>query len=304
MIEQNKYLIVVTGPTASGKTALSIALAKAFQTEVISADSRQFFKEMQVGTARPTAEELEGIKHHFLGHISIHDIYNAGIFEKDALEVLDTIFETKNVAIVCGGSGMYVNALCYGLDELPKQDKELRLKLEELLKQKGIEALQEKLKVLDSEYYKMVDLQNPHRLMRAIEVCINTGIPYSQLRKGEKKERNFKILKIGIDWPREKLYERINQRVDLMFEQGLVEEAKKLIPFKNINALQTVGYRELFDYFEGKCTLEEAKELIKQNTRRFAKRQLTWFRKDQEIKWFKPEETNSIIPYLQTFIHA
>lgn len=304
MNHPNKYLIVVTGPTASGKTALSIALAKAFQTEVISADSRQFFKEMQIGTARPTAEELEGIKHHFLGHISIHDYYNAGMFEKDALEELDTIFETKNVAIVCGGSGMYVNALCYGLDELPKQDEELRLELEELMKQKGIEALQEKLKALDPEYYKMVDLQNPHRLMRAIEVCINTGIPYSQLRKGEKKKRNFKILKIGIDWPREKLYERINQRVDLMFEQGLVEEVKKLIPFKNINALQTVGYRELFDYFEGKYTLEEAKELIKQNTRRFAKRQLTWFRKDKEIKWFKPEEINSIISYLQTFIHA
>lgn len=304
MNHPNKYLIVVTGPTASGKTALSIALAKAFQTEVISADSRQFFKEMHIGTARPTAEELEGIKHHFLGHISIHDNYNAGFFEIDALEVLDTIFETKNVAIVCGGSGMYVNALCYGLDELPKQDEELRLELEELFKQKGIEALQEKLKVLDPEYYKMVDLQNPHRLIRAIEVCINTGIPYSQLRKGEKKKRNFKILKIGIDWPREKLYERINQRVDLMFEQGLVEEVKKLIPFKNINALQTVGYRELFDYFEGKYTLEEAKELIKQNTRRFAKRQLTWFRKDKEINWFKPEEINSIISYLQTFIHA
>lgn len=304
MIEQNKYLIVVTGPTASGKTDLSIALAKAFHTEIISADSRQFFKEMQIGTARPTNDELQGIPHHFLGHISIHEPYNAGIFEKEALEILNQIYASKNVGLVCGGSGMYVNALCYGLDELPEQDQKIRNELEKLLHEKGIEALQKKLKVLDEAHYEVVDLKNPHRLMRAIEVCMSTGIPYSQLRKEEKKERDFKILKIAIDWPREKLYERINQRVDLMFEQGLVEEAKKLIPYKNINALQTVGYRELFDYFEGICTLEEAKELIKQNTRRFAKRQLTWFRKDKDIKWFKPEETYSIIPYLQTIIHA
>lgn len=300
----SKYLIIVTGPTASGKTALSVDLAKAFNTDVISADSRQFFKEMQIGTARPNDEELQGVPHHFLGHISIHEYYNAGIFEKEALEVLNNIFSKKNIAIVCGGSGMYVNVLCYGLDDLPEQDEEIRKELEKLYTKKGIEALQEKLKELDPEYYKIVDLQNPHRLMRAIEVCLSTGIPYSQMRSGEKKQRDFQIIKIAIDWPREKLYERINQRVDLMFKQGLAEEAKNLYPYKNINALQTVGYRELFDYFEDKSTLEQAKEAIKQNTRRFAKRQLTWFRKDSEIKWFKPEEIKTIIPYLQSITHA
>jgi tRNA dimethylallyltransferase len=302
--QQKKYLIIITGPTASGKTALSVDLAKEFNTEVISADSRQFFKEMQIGTARPSEEELQGITHHFLGHISIHDTYNAGIFEKDALKILETIFSKKNIAIVCGGSGMYVNALCYGLDELPEQDENLRSELEKLLEENGIEALQEKLKQLDPDYYSVIDLQNPHRLMRAIEVCISTGVPYSQMRSGDKKQRNFEIIKIGIDWPREILYQRINERVDLMFKQGLTEEAKNLLPYKNYNALQTVGYRELFNYFDGKCTLEEAKESIKQNTRRFAKRQLTWFRREKDIKWFKSDELDKVIPYIQSIIHA
>lgn len=304
MNQQKKYLIIITGPTASGKTALSIELAKKFNTEVISADSRQFFKEMQIGTARPTDEELQGIPHHFLGHISIHEHYNAGMFENDALKILETIYSKKNIAIVCGGSGMYVNALCYGLDELPKQNENLRSELEKILKEKGIEALQEKIKQLDPDYYAVVDLQNPHRLMRAIEVCISTGIPYSQLRSGDKKHRDFDSIKIAIDWPREILYQRINERVDLMFKQGLAEEAKNLLPFKNHNALQTVGYRELFNYFDGKCTLEDAKELIKQNTRRFAKRQLTWFRREKDIKWFKPDELDKVIPYIQSIIHA
>lgn len=304
MNQQKKYLIIITGPTASGKTALSVDLAKEFNTEVISADSRQFFKEMQIGTARPSEEELQGITHHFLGHISIHDTYNAGIFEKDALKILETIFSKKNIAIVCGGSGMYVNALCYGLDELPEQDENLRSELEKLLEENGIEALQEKLKQLDPDYYSVIDLQNPHRLMRAIEVCISTGVPYSQMRSGDKKQRNFEIIKIGIDWPREILYQRINERVDLMFKQGLTEEAKNLLPYKNYNALQTVGYRELFNYFDGKCTLEEAKESIKQNTRRFAKRQLTWFRREKDIKWFKSDELDKVIPYIQSIIHA
>lgn len=304
MNQQKKYLIIITGPTASGKTALSIELAKKFNTEVISADSRQFFKEMQIGTARPTDEELQGVPHHFLGHISIHEHYNAGMFENDALKILETIYSKKNIAIVCGGSGMYVNALCYGLDELPKQNENLRSELEKILKEKGIEALQEKIKQLDPDYYAVVDLQNPHRLMRAIEVCISTGIPYSQLRSGDKKHRDFDSIKIAIDWPREILYQRINERVDLMFKQGLAEEAKNLLPFKNHNALQTVGYRELFNYFDGKCTLEDAKELIKQNTRRFAKRQLTWFRREKDIKWFKPDELDKVIHYIQSIIHA
>jgi tRNA dimethylallyltransferase len=304
MKKKSKYLIIVTGPTASGKTILSIDLAKYFNTEVISADSRQFYKEMQIGTARPTYNELKGITHHFIGHLSITDNYNAGIFEREALEILDKIFLKNQIAIVCGGSGMYVNALCYGLDNLPEKNETIRKKLEKLYSEKGIEYLQKLLKKLDPEYYSKVDLQNPHRLMRAIEVCESTGAPYSQMRSGEKKQRDFQIIKIAIEWPREKLYERINERVDLMFKQGLVEEAKKLYPYKNNNALQTFGYKELFDYFENKYSLEEAKEAIKQNTRRYAKRQLTWFRKDQEIKWFKPEELDKIIPYLQQLTHA
>lgn len=304
MNQQKKYLIIITGPTASGKTALSIELAKKFNTEVISADSRQFFKEMQIGTARPTEEELQGVPHHFLGHISIHEHYNAGMFENDALKILESIYSKKNIAIVCGGSGMYVNALCYGLDELPEQNENLRSELEKILEEKGIEALQEKLKQLDPDYYAVVDLQNPHRLMRAIEVCISAGIPYSQLRSGDKKHRDFDSIKIAIDWPREILYQRINERVDLMFKQGLAEEAKNLLPFKNHNALQTVGYKELFNYFDGNCTLEDAKELIKQNTRRFAKRQLTWLRREKDIKWFKPDELDKVLPYIQSIIHA
>lgn len=304
MNQQKKYLIVITGPTASGKTDLAINLAKNFNTEVISADSRQFFIEMQIGTARPNKNELQGITHHFLGNISIHQSYNAGIFEKEALEILQNIFSKSNIAIVCGGSGMYINALCYGLDNLPEKNETLRTELKKIFEEKGINALQEKLKILDPDYYAVVDLQNPHRLMRAIEVCITNGVPYSQMRSGDKKQRNFEIIKIAIDWPRAILYDRINKRVDLMFKQGLVEEAQNLFPYKNHNALQTVGYKELFEYFEGKYTLIEAKEAIKQNTRRFAKRQLTWFRRENDIKWFKPDEIDKVIPYIQSIIHA
>lgn len=304
MNQQKKYLIVITGPTASGKTDLAINLAKNFNTEVISADSRQFFIEMQIGTARPNKNELQGITHHFLGNISIHQSYNAGIFEKEALEILQNIFSKSNIAIVCGGSGMYINALCYGLDNLPEKNETLRTELKKIFEEKGINALQEKLKILDPDYYAVVDLQNPHRLMRAIEVCITTEVPYSQMRSGDKKQRNFEIIKIAIEWPRAILYDRINKRVDLMFKQGLVEEAQNLFPYKNHNALQTVGYKELFEYFEGKYTLIEAKEAIKQNTRRFAKRQLTWFRRENDIKWFKPDEIDKVIPYIQSIIHA
>jgi tRNA dimethylallyltransferase len=301
---KNKYLIVVLGPTASGKTALAVDIAKAFNTEVVSADSRQFYKEMKIGTARPSDEELQGVPHHLLGHISVNNSYNAGNFEKEALTILDTIYKKSNIAVLCGGSGMYVNALCYGMDELPEQDENVRDELILLYKEKGIEGLQEKLKILDPDYYHQVDICNPQRLMRALEVCIISGKPYSKLREGKKKERDFNIIKIGIDRSREDLYKRINARVDLMFEQGLLDEVEKLQEFQHLNALQTVGYSELFEYLKGNCSIEQAKENIKQNTRRFAKRQLTWYRRDTEINWFKPNETNSVVHFIKEKIHA
>jgi tRNA dimethylallyltransferase len=301
-VESKKKLFVIVGPTAVGKTALSIQLAKAFDTEILSADSRQFFKEMSIGTAKPTATEMGNIKHHFIDSHSISEEYNVGKFETEAIQVLNTLFETKDYAILVGGSGLYIDAVCNGLDELPEASAEIRQQLKSLYEQKGIIALQEQLKVLDLLYYNQVDLNNPQRLMRALEVCMSTGKTYSEQRAGKTKARNFTTIKIGLNTSREELYNRINARVDEMINQGLLDEVKSLVSYQNKNALQTVGYKELFDYLENKTSLEQAIELIKQHTRNFAKRQLTWFKRDEQIQWFEPNEFEKIKQYISSTI--
>lgn len=292
-----KFLIVIAGPTASGKTALAIELAQRQKTEIISADSRQFFIEMDIGTAKPTAEQLKEVKHHFVNSLSVKEDYNAGTFEADTLKKLDEIFARHDAAILVGGSGLYIDAICNGFDRLPEHDENIRVELSGLFKTKGIEALREKLKHLDPEYYSTVDLNNTHRVMRAIEVCLLTGKKFSELRTRKKAKRNFSVVKIGLSIERKILYERINKRVDQMMLDGLLEEAKKLFPLRNHNALQTVGYSELFAHLEGKISLEEAVELIKRNSRRYAKRQLTWFNKDKEIYWFNPDNKKEIFEF-------
>jgi len=280
-----KVLLAVVGPTAIGKTALGIQLAKHFDTEIISADSRQFFKEMKIGTAVPSGEELNQAPHHFIQHKSIFEPYSVGDFEKDAIALLDNLYQKKDIAIMVGGSGLYVDAVISGLDEFPKVDPQIRETLNKELEDNGLESLQKELKQRDPEYYKTVDLENPHRLIRALEVCRAANKPYSSFLNQQKPERLFKSLYIGIDAPREVVYQRINSRVELMMEAGLLEEAKKLYPYKELNALQTVGYKELFEYIDGKYTLDFAVSEIKKNTRRFAKRQLTWLRKNETILW-------------------
>ncbi|MFD2098393.1 tRNA (adenosine(37)-N6)-dimethylallyltransferase MiaA [Flagellimonas iocasae] len=281
----NKVLIAVVGPTAIGKTALGILLAQHFDTDVISADSRQFFKEMEIGTAVPSPDELKAVKHHFIQHKSIYEPYSVGDFEKDALSLLDTLFQEKDVVVMVGGSGLYVDAVIHGLDDFPEVDPELRQSLNAALQEKGLEYLQQELKLRDPEYYNKVDLDNPHRLIRALEVCITANRPYSTFLSQNKPERPFKHLYIGLEAPREVIYERINTRVDIMMESGLLDEAKTLHVHKNLNALQTVGYKELFEYLDGHCSLEVAVSEIKKNTRRFAKRQLTWLRKNESVFW-------------------
>ena len=295
-----KKLLVILGPTAIGKTAIAIKVALHFNTEIISADSRQFYKELNAGTAKPSDAELNKVKHHFINSLSIQEPYNVGQFEIDCLACLDKLFTSHDVAVAVGGSGLFIDAMCHGMDQLPESDLELRTELNKLLSENGIEALQKKLSQLDPEYYKKVDGSNPHRLIRAVEVCILTGMKYSDLRKKDKKERNFDIIKIGLDDERSKVYRKINHRVDEMIKNGLQEEVESLFSYRQLNALQTVGYKELFDYLQKKITLEEAIELIKRNTRRYAKRQLTWFRRDNEITWFNPEHVDDILQFAET----
>ena len=280
-----KTLIVVAGPTAVGKTAAAIELAKQLKTEIISADSRQFYREMSIGTAKPSVEELNAVKHHFIDSHSIIENFSVGDFEKQALQVLDDIFKTHDFALLVGGSGLYIKAVCEGFDELPTAPAEIRERLNREFEEKGITWLQGKLKIADPVYAAQVDMNNPQRLIRALEVTESTGQPFSSYRKSAINSRPFNIIKLGLNLPREVLYDRINRRVDDMISQGLVEEVRSLLPYRHLNALNTVGYSELFDYFDGKTDLNNAISLIKQNTRRFAKRQLTWFRKDKEMKW-------------------
>ena len=273
------------GPTAIGKTSLSVEIAKKLDCEIISADSRQFFKEMSIGTAKVTPEEMDGVPHHFVDFLSIEEFYTAGQFENDVLAKLEDLFKEKNVAIMVGGSGLYVNAVLSGIDEIPS-DLELRAELNKELEENGLRSMQQKLKKLDYDHYRFMDKQNPQRLIRAIEVCMTTGKKYSELRKHVPKERDFNIVQIGLTADREIIYNRINTRVDEMVKNGLIEEVKALHPKKELNSLNTVGYKELFNHFDGETELDFAIEKIKQNTRNFAKRQLTWFKKNEETQWF------------------
>lgn len=283
---KKKNLVTIVGPTAIGKTALSIILAQHFKTEVVSSDSRQFYKEMTIGTAVPSSEELKTVKHHFIQFRSIQEPYSVGAFEKDAISLLKQLFLDHNILVMAGGSGLYVDAVTKGLDDFPEIDPEIRTYLKNTLVQKGIETLQNDLKKRDPKSFEQIDISNKQRLIRALEICIGSGTPYSHYLGIHKKKRDFNTLKIGITANRDIIYDRINQRVDIMIEQGLVEEARKLYPYKKLNALQTVGYKELFAYFDNTLSLDQAIQEIKKNTRRFAKRQGTWFRRDPNIKWF------------------
>jgi tRNA dimethylallyltransferase len=286
----NHQLIVIAGPTASGKTAAAIRLAQYYKTIIVSADSRQFYREMSIGTAKPTPEELAAAKHYFIDSHSITDNFSVGDYEKQGLALLDELFKSHDKVILVGGSGLYIKALCEGFDDIPQADPKIREQLNLEFAEKGITALQEELKIADPVFYSQADLNNPQRIIRALEVFRSAGQPFSSFRKATVNTRPFSSLKIGLDLPREVLYNRINQRVDNMIKQGLVDEARSLLPYRHLNALNTVGYSELFDYFDGKTDLNQAIELIKQNTRRFAKRQLTWFRKDKKIKWLEPDD--------------
>lgn len=282
----NKYLIAIVGPTAIGKTSLSIKLAKHFNTEILSADSRQFFKEMQIGTAAPTHEERSQAKHHFIHNKSIIDDYSVGTFEKEAINTLNTLFKDKNVVIMVGGSGLYVDAVTKGLDYFPDVDKSIRTQLNKDLETHGLESLQLKLKTLDPKSYNTIAIDNPQRVIRALEICIGTKKPYSSFLNKDKNNRNFKTITVGLTADRDIIYNRINKRVDIMIDNGQIEEAKALISKQHLNALNTVGYKELFKYFNNEWNLEFAIEEIKKNSRRFAKRQLTWFKKNKSTFWF------------------
>jgi tRNA dimethylallyltransferase len=299
MSEANKYLIVIVGPTAVGKTALSIQIAKKYKTSILSADSRQIYKELSIGTAKASKEEQDGVPHYFVDKLSIEEPFNAGMFERDGLELLEALYKKNDVVVLCGGTGLYVKALLEGMDELPQTDLELRASLNQEFEQRGLEAMQEDLKQIDIETYKRIDLQNPLRVFRAIEVYRQLGIPLSVLRTGEKKLRPFKVIKIGLTMDREALYERIDTRMDAMLEQGLEVEAKQYIPYKHLNALQTVGYSEVYGFLDGMYDREEMVRLLKRNSRRYAKRQLTWFNKDAEIQWFYPNEVRTIGEFIE-----
>jgi tRNA dimethylallyltransferase len=295
----DKYLIVILGPTAAGKTRTAIEVARNFNTEIISCDSRQIYKELKIGTAVPSESELAEVKHHFIQNKSIYEYYNASMFEFEVMDLLDNLYGKYKYVLMVGGSGLYINAVCYGIDDLPAVDPELRKELLEKYETEGIESIRKQLKLLDPIYYAKVDLRNPKRMLKAIEVSLMTGRPYSSFLKNSKKERPFKILKIGLSVNREELYQRIDKRVDRMIDEGLPDEARQYYKDRHLNALNTVGYKELFDYFDNKITLEQAVRLIKRNTRNYARKQLTWFKKQKNITWFSPDETGKIIDFIK-----
>ncbi len=294
----DRRLVVIVGPTGSGKTDLSIEVARRLGAPILSTDSRQLYRGIPIGTAQPSAEQLQAVEHHFIASHDLKQNFSCGAYEAEALALLERLFLKHRDVVAVGGSGLYVQALCEGMDDLPKVDEALREQLNERLRTKGIEALAEELRGLDPEYHAAVDRRNPARVLRALEVCLQTGQPYSQLRRGIRQKRPFGVVKIGVDMPREELYRRIDLRVDRMMEAGLEAEARAVYPLRHLNALQTVGYKELFDFFDGRITRDEAVELIKRNSRRYAKRQQTWFRRDTDIHWFTPDDTEGIFRLL------
>ena len=294
-----KRLIVIVGATGSGKTDLSIGVAEHFGAPIISTDSRQFYRGMAIGTAQPTAEQRARVEHHLVDCLDVTEDFNCGAYERVALERLAELFEKHDTVVAVGGSGLYVKALCEGMDDLPDAEPALRVELMQRLENEGLASLVEQLRELDEVYYNEVDRCNPQRVLRAVEVCLTTGQPYSSLRKGGSKQRDFEIVKVGIDYPREELYDRINRRVDMMMAEGLEAEARTMLPHRHLNALQTVGFSELFDYFDGTISKEDAVELIKRNSRRYAKRQMTWFRRDKDIRWFEKPTAEAVVAYLE-----
>lgn len=293
-----KFLIVVAGPTAVGKTQLCIKLAKKLQCEIISADSRQFFKELSIGTAKPSSAEMCGVTHHFIDFLSIHQEFSAGMFELSNMDILQKLYAKNEFVIMTGGSGLYIQAVCEGMNSIPAVDPRFRTELYEELERHGLPLLLEELKLKDPEYFGRVDTNNPQRIIRALEICRGSGMPYSVFRKDRKSTRDFKIIKIGLNRDRDELFERINQRMDEMIAAGLFEEAKTNYPHRNLNALKTVGYKEIFAYFDGEYDMQEAIRLLKRNTRRYAKRQLTWFQKDPEFIWFHPDQYHEILSHI------
>ncbi len=296
---RNKELIIIAGPTGVGKTQISLEIAQQLGTEIISADSRQIYKEMSVGTAVPAPEQLEAVKHHFIQTKSIHDYYNASMYEQEVLQDLKNLFKKYDKVILCGGTGLYIDAVRKGIDELPEVDMELRKQLQYRMEEEGLESLRHELRLLDPESYSRIDLKNPKRVQKALEVCFTTGKPYSAFLNRPEKKRDFKQKLIVLNIDREKLYKQINQRTDQMIASGWVEEAKKLYPYRHTNALKTLGYKELFAYLEGTCTIDQAVEIIKANTRKYARKQITWFRKDPGYKWFSTSQFDEIMKAIE-----
>jgi tRNA dimethylallyltransferase len=297
---RSKTLIVITGPTAVGKTQLCLDIARHFDIPIINADSRQIYKELSIGTAKPSAEDQLAVKHYFVSALSLQDYYSASLFESQVTDLLSTLFKTSDYALMAGGSMMYIDAVCDGIDDIPTIDNATRTIMKQRLADEGLEKLCEELQRLDPEYYEIVDRQNPKRVVHALEICTMTGRTYTSFRKREKKARPFRIVKIGLNREREELYNRINARVDKMVQQGLFQEAENLYPQRDLNALNTVGYKEIFEYLNGRWSLDEAVERIKGNTRRYARKQLTWYKKDPQIRWFHPDQKKEIIDYIIT----
>ena len=294
-----KKLIVITGPTAVGKTDLCMQVARHYDIPIVNADSRQLYRELPIGTAAPTAEQQQAVRHYFVGTLGIDDYYSASMYEQQVMTLLPQLFAVSDYALLSGGSMMYIDAVCNGIDDIPTVDDQTRSLMKQRLADEGLEALVEELRRLDPEHYEIVDRRNPRRVVHALEICHMTGRTYTSFRTAHKKQRPFQIVKIGLNRPREELYARINRRVDLMMEQGLEDEARRMFPHKGVNALNTVGYKELFDYFEGRWPLNEAVERIKGNTRRYARKQLTWFRRDQSMRWFHPDQSEQIKTYIE-----
>lgn len=294
-----KTLIVITGPTAVGKTDLCMEIARQLDIPIINADSRQLFRELQIGTASPTADQLASVRHYFVGTLGIGDYYSASMYEEDVMKLLPQLFEKSDYALLSGGSMMYIDAVCNGIDDIPTVDEATRALMKRRLAEEGLEALVEELRRLDPKHYETVDRQNPRRVIHALEICHMTGKTYTSFRTAEKKQRPFEIIKIGLNRDREELYRRINLRADRMMEDGLLKEAERMLPYRTENALNTVGYKELFNYFDGLWGLNEAVERIKGNTRRYARKQLTWFKRDEQMRWFHPDDQEAIIKYVE-----